>query len=240
MDKRTSNRNLVDSFERAITGVVYCLRTQRNFRLHFFAAVLSLFSSVWFHLTKAELLLVFMAITFVWVTEIINTAIEVTIDLVTKRKYHPLAAIAKDVSAGGVLVAAANAVVVGYMVFFPKITPSIPLVIEKIRNSSAHLTAITLGFLVFLVITLKIITGRGRPFSGGMPSGHSALGFSLATAVIFITSNGLVAILVLLLSLLVAQSRVESGIHSITEVVVGAALGILFTILIFQLYKQLG
>lgn len=240
MDKRTANRNLVDSFDRAIAGIVYCLRTQRNFRLHFLVAILVLIISVWFHLTKEELLLVFLAIAFVWVTEIINTSLEVTIDLVTKGKFHPLAAIAKDVSAGGVLVAAVNAVIVGYMVFFPKITPSIPLVIEKIRNSPAHLTAIALGLLAFLVITFKIITGKGRPFSGGMPSGHSALGFSLAMAVIFITSNGLVAVLVLILSLLVAQSRVESGIHSITEVVVGAALGILFTILIFQLYEQLG
>ena len=240
MDRRTVNRNLIDSFNRAIAGIVYCLRTQRNCRLHFIAAILVLFISVWLHLTKVELLLVFLAIALVLVTEIINTSIEVTVDLVTKGKYHPLAAVAKDVAAGGVLVAAANAVIVGYMVFFPKFTPSIPLVIEKIRNSPAHLTAMALGLLVVLVIIFKIKTGKGRPFSGGMPSGHSALGFSLSTAVIFITSNGLVAVLVLILSLLVAQSRVESGIHSTTEVAVGAVLGIIFTILIFQLYIQLG
>ena len=238
-NRNTANKNLVTSFNRAIDGILYCLRTQRNFRLHLFMAFLALFISFWLHLTKEELLLVFFAISFVLGAEIINTSIEVTIDMITK-KYHPLAAIAKDVAAGGVLVAAANALVTGYMVFSPKINPSIPLVIEKVRNSPAHLTAIALGLVVFLVIIFKTKIGKGRPFSGGMPSGHTALSFSLATSVVFITGSSLVAVLVFILSLLVAQSRVESGIHNLIEVTVGATIGILLTVLVFQLYVQLG
>src|SRR5690554_6971275 len=85
------NRDLLESFNRAANGIIFCLRTQRNFRIHILAAVLVLFFSLWFHITKEEFLLVLTAIFLVLVTEIINTAVEVIIDLITN-EYHPLAA----------------------------------------------------------------------------------------------------------------------------------------------------
>lgn len=239
MDRKIGNRNLLESFNRAVDGIVYCFQTQRNLRIHLFMAVIVLFFSLWLHITKEEFLLVFFVTALVLVAEMINTGIEVTIDLITG-EYHPLAALAKDVAAGAVLVAAITAVVTGYIIFFPKIDPIIPQVIEIVRNSPAHLSIIALGLVVITVIIFKTRTGRGRPFSGGMPSGHTALSFALSTAIILITGNGLVATLSVLLSLLVAQSRMESGIHSGFEVIVGGILGILLTFLVFQLYTQLG
>src|SRR5690554_6883440 len=82
------NRDLLESVNRAANGIIFCLRTQRNFRIHILAAVLVLFFSLWFHITKEEFLLVLTAIFLVLVTEIINTAVEVTIDLITQ-EYHP-------------------------------------------------------------------------------------------------------------------------------------------------------
>ncbi|HHT47688.1 MAG TPA: phosphatase PAP2 family protein [Firmicutes bacterium] len=233
------NKNLVESFNRAIDGLVFCFRTQRNIRIHFLAALLVLGLSLGLHLSKTEFLFVLLAIVFVLVTEIINTAIEAAIDLFTDR-YHALAAIAKDVAAGAVLVAAINALVTAYFVFFPKLNPVLPKVIESIINSPAHLTLIALGLVVFFVVLFKVSTGTGRPLSGGMPSGHAAVAFALSTAIIMISKDGLVASMALLLSLMVVQSRVEGGIHNVTEVIIGSFLGILVTFLIFQLYQNWG
>ena len=233
------NRNLLESFNRAIDGLVFCFRTQRNIRLHCLAAVLVLGLSLGLHLTKTELLFVLLAIFFVLVTEIINTAIEAAIDLFTHR-YHPLAAVAKDVAAGAVLLAAVNALATGYFVLFPKLNPLLPKVMESVVQSPAHLTLIALGLVVFFVVFFKVLTGTGRPLSGGMPSGHAAVAFALATAISLISKDGLVASLALLLSLMVVQSRVEGGIHNVTEVIIGSFLGVLVTFLIFQLYQRWG
>ncbi len=230
------NKNLLESFNCAIDGLVYCYRTQKNMRIHFFITILVLFASLWLHISKFELLLVFFSIILVLFAEAINTAIEVTIDLITQ-EYHPLAAIAKDVAAGAVLLAALNSLVTGYIVFFPKLTPVLPKVIENIRTSPAHITIIALFIVILSVILFKIYTKTGRPFSGGMPSGHAAVAFALSTAIILISRDGVVASFVLILSLMVAQSRVEGKIHSLLEVIIGSLLGILLTLLIFQLYQ---
>ena len=82
---------------------------------------------------------------------------------------------------------------------------------------------------------LKTLTQKGTPLKGGMPSGHSALAFSIATIITFVTKGLLVSCLSYLLALLIAQSRVEGKIHTFLETLAGAVLGILVTILVFQL-----
>ena len=109
-------RNLLDSFGYAISGVLYALKTQRNMRIHFFVAFLVVATSRLLELEDSELLAVLFAIAFVMITEMVNTAVEAVVDMVTE-KYHPLAKTAKNVAAGAVLIAAINAVVVGYIVF---------------------------------------------------------------------------------------------------------------------------
>jgi diacylglycerol kinase (ATP) len=70
-----------------------------------------------------------------------------------------------------------------------------------------------------------------------MPSGHAATAFCVVTAVAFISRDTLVATLTLLLGLLVVQSRLETGIHNFFETVIGALLGIIITVLLFQLAR---
>jgi diacylglycerol kinase (ATP) len=70
-----------------------------------------------------------------------------------------------------------------------------------------------------------------------MPSGHSAVAFSVATAVTFLSGSFLIIMLTLLLAIMVAQSRLVFRIHTVREVLVGAALGVLFTVLVFQLLR---
>ncbi|AZR73153.1 diacylglycerol kinase [Anoxybacter fermentans] len=229
-------RKLIDSFNYAITGLIYALRTQRNMRIHFILALIALFLSILFDVSKVELLILFFTISLVIITEMINTAVEAVVDLYTRR-YHPLARIAKNVAAGAVLFAAINAIIVGYLIFVDDLTPVTLYLFNRIRQSPTHLTFVSLVVTIFVVILGKSWKGKGTPLRGGMPSGHSAIAFSLATAIALMSDNALIASLVLLMAFLVAQSRVESGIHSIFEVVTGGLIGILVTVLIFQFLK---
>ncbi len=226
-------RKLIDSFNYAISGLIYALRTQRNMRIHFALALIALIFSILFNVSKVELLILFFTISLVIIAEMINTAVEAVVDMYTRR-YHPLAKIAKNVAAGAVLFAAINSIIVGYLIFIDDLTPVTLELFNQIRQSPTHLTFVSLVITIFLVIIGKSWNGKGTPLRGGMPSGHSAIAFSLATAIALMSDNALVATLVLLMALLVAQSRVESGIHSIFEVISGGLLGLLITILIFQ------
>jgi diacylglycerol kinase (ATP) len=227
-------RTLLECFNCAFDGVVYAFKTQRNMRLHFLATGLVLLLSLVFQLTKLEILVLFLTIALVIVTEMINTAIEVTIDLITQER-HPKAAIAKNVAAGAVLVTATLAAIVGYVIFFPKFDPLIPMVITSLKKAPAYLSLIAILLTIVLVIVGKALTKKGRPVQGGMPSGHTALAASAATAISFLAANSLVTCLVSFMVLLVAGSRVENKIHSVGEVIVGGLLGFLITLLIFQL-----
>jgi diacylglycerol kinase (ATP) len=204
-------------------------------RIHFIAAILVLVVSLGIRLSKYDVILLFFAIALVLAAEMFNTAIETTIDLVTS-KYHRLAYIAKNVAAGAVLVTAVNAAVVGYIIFFPRLHQFIPFVAESLRNYPPYLSLAAVVLVVTAVIIGKISTGKGRPFTGGMPSGHAAISFSLTTVILLITHEPLVSFLAFCISLLVAQSRLEAKIHSLWEVVAGALLGIFLTVLVFQIF----
>jgi diacylglycerol kinase (ATP) len=94
---------------------------------------------------------------------------------------------------------------------------------------------------VIVVISLKAASGRGTPLRGGWPSGHSAVAFAGWMAVTLALGDYghrfLISSLTFIMALLVAQTRVESGIHSTAEVAVGGLLGALLTLVIFQLFS---
>lgn len=229
-------RGLIDSFNYAISGIIYTLKTQKNMRIHFTIAFFVLLLSLFFDFTRSEMLILIFTISLVMITEMINTSIEKTIDMYTK-EYHPLAEIAKNVAAGAVLVSAVNAIVVAYLLFFDRVNPYTNIIIIKIKNSPVHLTFIALFLVIIIIITIKTKTEEGTPFKGGIISGHAAIAFSIATTITFIAKNTLVATLSFFIALLVAQSRIEGKIHNTIEVFVGAVLGILITVLIFQFAK---
>lgn len=226
-------RTIGQSFDWAVAGVLYAFKTQRNMRFHFFIAVLVLLLALSFDLSSAELGLLVLTTGMVIVAEMFNTAMESTVDLVTDR-YHPLAHIAKNVAAGGVLAAAATAVFVGYVLFFDRLGRLHEGLLRRSIHLPAALTLISLGLVLIAVVGLKAGAGPFR-IQGGMPSGHAALGFALATAIFFLAANGAVVLLAFMIALLVAQSRVEARIHSVYEVLVGALIGVLGTIAVFQL-----
>lgn len=226
-------RRFTDSFNYAIEGIIHAIKTQRNMKFHMIIAILVLLGSLFFDFTKIEMLILFITITLVIVLEMINTAIEATIDVLANY-YHPLAKIAKNVAAGAVLISAVNAVVVGYLLFFEKLKPMTQTVILRIKQSDTTVVFIGLILIVMVTIIVKAIYGEGTPLKGGMPSGHSALAFGCATAISLITSDPLIITLSFFLALMVAQSRVEARIHTLYETIIGSMFGILITILIFS------
>ena len=107
---------LIRSFRYAMEGIAYTIKTQRNMQIHVGAATLVLLASWLLDIPWKEVLLVFFSIFLVLILEMVNTAIEATVDLVTDQD-HPLAKVAKDVAAGAVLLAAVLSVIVGAYVF---------------------------------------------------------------------------------------------------------------------------
>ena len=229
------------SFEYAYRGMIYAVRTQRNMRFHVVVAVLILVASLLVGVSKLELALLVLTILLVFVTELFNTAMEFVVDLATK-EYHPLAKLAKDVSAGAVLVSSVGAVLVGYLLLADDLGPLSLSTLESIRRSPAHLTLVSLAVVVLVVLLGKALTRSPNSFAGGMPSGHAAVAFAgwIAASFIAVESGagsyaGLVSVIVLLMALLVCQSRVESGLHSVYQVIMGAVVGALVTTAAFQL-----
>jgi diacylglycerol kinase len=110
----------VKSFYFAFSGWIYVIRTQNNFRVHIIATVVVILISALLHIEKLEWIAIILIIGMVWITEFFNTSIEVLVDLVSP-DYHPLAKVCKDVAAGSVLVTALVAVLVGAIIFLPRL-----------------------------------------------------------------------------------------------------------------------
>jgi diacylglycerol kinase (ATP) len=93
---------------------------------------------------------------------------------------------------------------------------------------------------VGLVIAAKAYTGRGTPLRGGLPSGHAAVAFGGWVAVTTLLGHQqywfLISTVTFIMALLVAQTRIEAGVHSLFEVFLGGLLGALVTLVIFQVF----
>jgi diacylglycerol kinase (ATP) len=231
--------SILQSFNYAFLGIVHALSYERNMWVHFAIAGGVLLAALFFALTRVEVIALLVAISFVLITEMFNTALEHVVDLVTDED-DPRARIAKDVAAGAVLIAAVNAVAVAYLVFYDKITSVPYTVLTKLRGSPIDVTVIALVIVILVAIAVKALTRRGTPFRGGLPSAHAAVAFAAWVGVTFVAANTGYALpisaITLVLAALVAQSRVQSGIHSLLEVAIGAALGIVVAVVIFRLW----
>jgi diacylglycerol kinase (ATP) len=229
--------SIFDSFNFAFEGVIHVLRTQRNMRIHFAVAAAVLLAAIATGVDRFELIALLLAISFVLITEMVNTAIEASIDVATT-SFDPLAKLAKDIAAGAVLIATVNAVAVGYLVFSDQFANRSSRLIDRLRDAPAELTLIALVLTIIVVIAFKAYTGRGTPLRGGLPSGHAAIAFGGWMAVTAILGDSrhwfLVSSLTFIMALLVAQTRIEAGVHSFTEVAFGGLLGALVALVVFQ------
>src|SRR4051812_42856081 len=115
-----SLRARLKSFVYAGSGIIQFFRTEPNAQLHLASTVLVIGGSVYFGIDRKEAIVIVFAIAFVWVTEMINTAIEKAMDFIST-DYHPSIKKVKDIAAGAVLVASIAAFLAGLIIFIPKI-----------------------------------------------------------------------------------------------------------------------
>jgi diacylglycerol kinase (ATP) len=229
--------SLLDSFNYAFEGIIHVLRTQRNMRIHFLVAAAVLIAAVAIGVSRMELIALLVAVAFVMFAEMINTAIEGAVDVSTT-SFDPNAKLAKDIAAGAVLIATVTAVAVGYLVFSERIADRSSRLLERLSNAPAELTLVALVLTAIAVIGTKALTHSGTPLRGGFPSGHAAIAFAgwMAITLLVEEQQFLVSSVAFVLALLVAQTRVESGIHSAIEVFWGALLGSLTALVVIQLF----
>jgi diacylglycerol kinase (ATP) len=228
--------SLLDSFNYAFEGIIHVLRTQRNLRIHFAIAIGVIAAAAALGVDRMELIALLLAIAFVLVAEMVNSAIEGAIDVSTT-SFDPNAKLAKDIAAGAVLIASVTAIAVGYLVFAHAAAHRGARLLDRVREAPAEITLAALVLVILIVIATKAWTGRGTPLRGGLPSGHAALAFGIWMAATYVIGDDhrfLISSLTFIAALLVAQTRVEAGVHSALEVLYGGVLGALITLSIFQ------
>jgi diacylglycerol kinase (ATP) len=229
----------IDSVNCAIDGIIYTARTQKHMRRHFVAALALLFTVLFLRVSPLEFTMLTISVCFVLFAELLNTAVEVVVDMVSP-DFHPLAKTAKDVAAGGVLVAAIGAAVMGYLILSRYIFPTYKETLGMIKPPTEMATAVALLMVVIVVVFLKALSGMGRPLEGGLPSGHAAVAFAIATIVSFTTQDPITSILTIALAVMVSHSRLLLNIHTIREVVIGATTGTAITLAVLLLFRVVG
>lgn len=239
--ERARDKRLVDSFNFAIEGLISALKNEKHMKVHILAAIIIVILAIVINASKVEILIISLSVSFVVITELVNTAVEAIVDLVSPER-HPLAKLAKDVAAGAVLVAAINALCVGYLLFYDKLLDIFDGAnkLHVIAGRKGNISILILILVSILVIVLKTFFRKGTPLEGGMPSGHSAIAFAAFGILVFMTSDVRIMVLGFFMAALVAQSRVKSGIHSIREVLAGGLLGFSVAFVILFIMMQFG
>ena len=118
--KKTGKNPLYKSFGYAFEGIFAGIRGERNMKIHCFAAVCVVVAGVLFHISVTEWCICLVLFGLILSLELVNTAIEAVVDLVTEDK-KPLAKLAKATAAGAVLTAAVMAAMAGLLIFVPKL-----------------------------------------------------------------------------------------------------------------------
>ncbi|MBA4542629.1 diacylglycerol kinase family protein [Thermoactinomyces daqus] len=223
---------LLRSFVYALEGLKYTVITQRNMRIHFLIALAVLFFALYLPISKLEVLVVFITIILVLFAELINTAVEAVVDMVTE-EYHPLAKIAKDVAAGAVLLTAGLAVIVGISVFYPYLDK---LFIRLTAGTSYPANiglAVIIVFDFFLTLLLKGWCHRVEKHTWE-PSMTSSISLCISTLLILVTGNLHITFLVLLLLMMLVGMRLRYQPRRLS-VVIGGILGIFVATIGLQL-----
>lgn len=230
-------KTFIQGFNYAANGIVKSFRSEFNMRVHLLAGIFALLLSLFFDFTRLEFMALSLTISIVFIAEMINTAIEKTVDLLSP-EYAEAAGAAKDIAAGAVLIAAINALIMAYLLFFTRIDEFRIAIFTKIQHNPWYIALIVMILVVLFALILKglFYRGHGTHFQGGTVSGHSAISFCAATLIAVWVDSTLVMLLAYFLAFLVAESRVEGKIHSLSEVIFGGLFGSLFTLLILSIF----
>ncbi|KRE90380.1 diacylglycerol kinase [Paenibacillus sp. Soil766] len=224
------------SFRYAYEGIKYALDTQRNMKFHFFVAFLVLLAALFIHLSKTDILFILLAVTLMIVTELINTAVEKTVDLAMPDR-HPLAKIAKDVAAASVLVSAMFAIVVGLVVFYEPIDQ----LLRHARLQESPMSAGSIWILIALVMLTVVVIETRFSDKGKLvrPSLLTAIAFAIATVILVLVTETIAALLGYTLSIIILIVLYDKKTRPFPALFLGAMIGIVVTLLAFSCLNML-
>ncbi len=234
-DERLGNHRPLDSWKNAFNGIIYATTTQGNIKKQLLIAVAVVIISLFFNLNRAEFLCFLFTIVLIIFAEMVNTAIETVVDLYVD-VYHPKAKIAKDVAAGGVVITTINAIIVAYFLFFDKIADIGLNFIKNVTNTPSHLAfaAIIITAIAILAVIAYAKSNKHKILNKKfVPSGYTAIAFAANTIIWILTNNFIVLILSLVISIFVAEGRIEAKEHKLSEIIFSAAFGTLLVLIIY-------
>jgi len=229
-------RKWLKSTNYAIEGIIHAAKTQRHMRYHLYAAIVVLLGSFVLGLSWNEFVVLVLLSIVVLSIEMVNTAIETITDVIFK-EYDEKAKEIKDIAAGAVLIIALGAAIIGYIILYEPVKKFFYSGLDIAKHSESDIAIVALVVILILVVISKAFFGKGEPLRGGMPSGHAAVAFSIWVAVTFITESFMPSLLVFLMAIFIAQSRVSIGIHKPLEVILGGLLGITVTFLLYKIFS---
>jgi diacylglycerol kinase (ATP) len=229
-------RNWINSVNNAIDGVLHTAKTEKHLRYHLYSAATVLILSFVLGVGRQEFIIITILASIVILAEMINTAIEHTVDLLSPEK-RDSAKYAKDIAAGAVLITAFAAAVIGYVILYPYIKNAFSGGFKIAKRFPEDITIVSLTIVLITVILIKSRFGKGEPLKGGLPSGHAALAFSIWVSVTYVTRSLVASILCLVLSVIIAQSRIATRAHNAFEVILGAIMGTTITFLLFYIFS---
>ncbi len=225
----------IDSLNNAIEGIIHVAKNERHLRYHFYSAFLVIVLSYILGVTDMEFILISICAMLVIVAEMFNTVVEMITDKLSPERTE-FARIIKDTSAGAVLITAVGSIIVGFIILFPYLRRFFAAGLDIHRRMPEEVSFISIIIVLITVLLMKAHYKKGKPLRGGMPSGHSAVAFSMWLSVTLITRDLYVMILTLVMAVLIAHSRVNVDIHTPFEVITGAIIGILITGIMFIIF----
>jgi diacylglycerol kinase (ATP) len=227
-----------DSINFALEGILYAAKSQKHMRNHFLAALAILAAVLFLRVSNLEFILLVICVSFVLFAELMNTAVELCVDIVSPG-YHPLAKHAKDVAAGAVLIAAIGAAVMGCLILSRYIFPPYKEALAMVGTPTETGSLVAILSVVISVVILKAVAGKGTPMEGGSVSGHSAIAFAIATIVSLTTKDPVSSLLTVALAFMVSNSRIVLRLHTMREVLLGALVGTFLTVAVLLVFVTL-
>ena len=236
LDNKHKNKTFFSATKNALNGIIHAFKTEKNLRNDYIIGALVFFISLFFDFTKTELICLVLTIGFVIFAEMINSTVEYIVNLV-KTEYDLNAKAAKDIAAGGVLIASIISVIVAYLLFVDKIGQASTALLTAVLSSKAHMLVTILFIITILVVILKGVFSKDADnnYVKAFPSARVTISFALSTYLLIMTKNLLVGGIAFVLSFMVSSIKRENDKTTLLQVIMSALLGILLVISFYQL-----
>lgn len=236
LNNEHKNKTFFSATKNALNGIIHAFKTEKNLRNDYIIGALVLFVSLFFDFTRTELVCLVLTIGFVIFAEMINSTVEYIVNLV-KTEYDLNAKAAKDIAAGGVLIASIISVIVAYLLFVDKISQASTALLTAVLSSKAHMLVTILFVVTLLVVILKGVFSKDKEnnYVKSFPSARVTISFALSTYLFIMTKNLIVGGVAFALSIMVSSIKRENNKTTMWQVILSALLGILLVISVYQL-----